>query len=177
MTALLIVGTLGLLLVVAGLFIGEHLDGSVYALFPLDLGPGISAALGAGLAAFGFGGALALRSSDLSLAVALSAGGLGGLAVAGAALVTTRLLLGGESAPPRSSDLYGVFGTVISGIPAGGLGEVALVHNGARVKRAARADNALPSGTSVYVLEVLSETAVLVAPSTPVLPTISEESP
>lgn len=58
----------------------------------------------------------------------------------------------------------------MSAIPAVGLGEVALVRAGTYLKLAARADMPLPAGTPVYVLEILSETAVVVAPASPVLP-------
>ena len=68
---LLALGTVGLLVVLAGLLLGELLDGAVDAVVPGDLGPGVTPALGAALAAFGFGGALALRSSGLSAGVAV----------------------------------------------------------------------------------------------------------
>lgn len=170
MTALVVLGTLGLLVVLAGILLGEVLDGAVDGVLPGDLGPGVTAALGAGLAAFGFGGALVLRSSDLPLAAACALGTAGAVAVAAASFYASRALIGAESRPARSSDLYGVFGTVVSAIPTGGLGEVALVHGGTRLKLAARAESALPARTPVYVLEVLSETAVVVAPASPVLP-------
>ncbi len=171
MTALLVLGTLGLLVVVAGVLVGELLDGVVDGVLPGDLGPGVTAALGAAVAAFGFGGALALRTSDLSLSAACGLAAVGAVAVGATAFYASRALIGSEAPPARSTDLYGVFGTVVSPIPAGGLGEVALVHRGTRLKLAARADQPLPARTPVYVLEVLSETAVAVAPASPVLPT------
>lgn len=173
MTVLLVLGSLGLLVVLAGILAGELLDGLLDGLIPADLGPGVTAALGAALAAFGFGGALALRTGDLPLATACGLGAVGAVAVGGVSYVASRALIGTEAAPARSTDLYGVFGTVVSAIPAGGLGEVALVHGGTRLKLAARADQPLPARTPVYVLEVLSETAVVVAPASPVLPTSS----
>lgn len=170
MTVLLVLGSLGLLVVVAGVFLGELLDGAVDGLLPGDLGPGVTAAAGAGLAAFGFGTALALRTDGLPSGVAYALGTGGAVGVGAVSFLASRALIGPASRPSRSSDLYGVFGTVVSDIPAGGLGEVALVHGGSRLKLAARADAPLAAGTSVYVLEILSETAVVVAPSSPVLP-------
>jgi membrane protein implicated in regulation of membrane protease activity len=171
MTVLLVLGAIGLLVVVAGILAGELFDGLLDGLTPGDLGPGVTAALGAALAAFGFGGALVLRTSSLALAAACGLGGIMAVAVGISAYLASRALIGSEAAPARSSDLYGVFGTVVSAIPAVGLGEVALVHGGTRLKLAARADQPLPARTRVYVLEVLSETAVVVAPASPVLPT------
>jgi len=170
MTVLLVLGLTGLAVLLAGLLLGEVLDGALDGLLPGDLGPGVTAALGAGLAAFGLGGALVLRTSALPLAAACALGSLGAVVVAAGSFYASRLVIGAESRPARSSDLYGVFGTVISAIPAGGLGEVALAHGGMRLKLAARADSPLPARTAVYVLEVLSETAVVVAPASPVLP-------
>jgi hypothetical protein len=63
--------------------------------------------------------------------------------------------------------LYGAFGVVVTPIPAGGLGEISLVAHGSHQKFAARAEQPLPARTSVYVLEVLSSTSVLVAPADP----------
>ena len=176
MTALLVLGTLGLVVVLAGVLLGELLDGAVDSLLPGDLGPGVTAAAGAALAAFGFGSALALRT-HVSTPAACALGAAGALGVGTAAFYASRALIGAESRPARSTDLYGVFGTVVTAVPAGGFGEVALVHGGTRHKLAARSGSALPAGTSVYVVEILSETAVAVTPSTPVLPSPLEGTP
>ena len=170
MTLLVVLGILGLSVVLAGILAGEALDGLVDGLIPGDLGPGVTAAAGAALAAFGFGTALALRAGSLPLLGAYGLGLAGAAGVGAASFYASRALIGAESRPARSADLYGVFGTVVSAIPLGGLGEVALVHGGTRLKLAARADSPLPTGTRIYVLEILSETAVVVAPASPVLP-------
>ncbi|MBW3647070.1 MAG: hypothetical protein KY440_04765 [Actinobacteria bacterium] len=171
MTVFLVLGTIGLVVLLAGILAGEVFDGALDGLLPGDLGPGLSAALGAALAAFGFGAALAVRSSEMPTGVAGGLGAVGAVAVGAASYFASRALIGAESSPARSTDLFGVFGTVVSAIPAGGLGEVAITYGGTRRKLAARADQPLPSRTPVYVLEVLSETAVMVAPTAPVLPT------
>ena len=174
LTALVAVGSIGLLMVVLGILLGEILDGALDAAVPGDLGPGVAAALGAALAAFGFGGALALESADLALPVALASGVAGAVVVGGLSYKISKMVIGEPAEPHRTSSLYGVFGLVVTRIPADGFGEIALVHNGERRKINARAETALPAGTKVYVTEILSETAVAVAPSTPVLPDLKE---
>jgi hypothetical protein len=89
--------------------------------------------------------------------------GLGGAVVIGtAAFFLTRAVIGAPAAPVRTSDLLGVFGTVVTRIPVDGLGEVVLPQAGSRVKLAARSHEPVPSGTPVYVVEVLSATSVVV---------------
>lgn len=167
MTVLVILGVLGLFVVVAGILLGELLDGAVDAVVPGDLGPGVTPALGAAVAAFGFGGALALQSGDVTTGVALAAGGLGAVVVGGASFFLARSLIGDAVPPPRSESLYGLFGVVVTPIPAQGYGEISVVVHGSHQKLSARADQPLPTRTSVYVLEVLSSTSVLVAPADP----------
>ena len=170
LTALVVVGSVGLLFLLGGIVFGELLDGLFDVAMPGDLGTGLAAALGAGLAAFGYGGALVLHASTLPVVVALLLGGAGAVVVGTVSYKASKALIGGPSVPHRATDLYGVFGTVVSDIPTSGFGEVALVHAGERRKLSARAEQALVSGTSVYVTEILSETAVAVAPARPVLP-------
>lgn len=170
MNALLVIGSVGLFFLVAGIVFGELLDGTFDVALPGDLGTGVAAGIGAGIAAFGFGGALILHASTLPLVVALLLGAAGAVAVGTVSYKASKALIGGPSAPARASDLYGVFGTVVTSIPPTGFGEIALVHAGERRKLSARAEQPLPSGTSVYVTEILSETAVAVAPARPVLP-------
>ncbi len=158
MLVLYALGALGVLLLLAGLLLDDHLHG---ALESLDLGPGLTAALGATLAAVGFGGVLLAGPFGLLLGTVLGVGV--GLAVGVSTLLLVRLALGGP--PDRvatSTDLLGVFGTVVSGIPAGGYGQVALPVGGTRVQLSARSEEPLDAGTSVYVSEVLSATAVVV---------------
>lgn len=163
MLVLYVVGTIGAVLLLGGLLLGDALDGAAGALFDaFDAGPGLTAALGAALTALGFGGAL------LAGPFGLLGGTLLGLALgAGVGLATfllVRLALGGT--PDRvgsSTDLIGTFGTVVSSIPAGGFGQVALPRGGSRVQLSARGEEPLDAGTPVYVTEVLSGTAVVVS--------------
>ena len=167
LTALVVVGVLGLLVVLAGLLLGELLDGAVDVVVPGDLAPGATPALGAAVSAFGFGGALALRSGRLPLAAACAVAAVGAVAVGGLSYRLSRSLIGDGVPPPGRDALYGVFGTVVSPVPAGGYGEASFVVHGTRRKLAARADRPLPAGAPVYVLDVLSATSVLVAPASP----------
>jgi membrane protein implicated in regulation of membrane protease activity len=157
------VGALGLLLLVGGLLLGDAVDGALSSAFDaLDAGPGVTAALGAALTAVGFGGAL--LAAPLGLLVGALAGvGLGAV-VGVASFLLVRLALGGRpDAAPTSAELLGLFGTVVSRIPAGGFGRVALPVRGSRVQLSARCDEPLDAGTPVYVIEVLSATAVVVS--------------
>ena len=167
LTALLVLGVLGLTVVLAGLLLGELLDGAVDGVVPGDLAPGATPALGAALAAFGFGGALAVRSGDLPVVAACALAAVGAGAVGGAAYLLSRSLIGDGVPPPRAEALYGVFGTLVTPVPPEGYGEASFVVHGTRRKLSARADAPLPAGTPVYVLDVLSATSVLVAPAHP----------
>lgn len=150
MLLFLIVGGVGLLLLVGGLLLGDV----------LDPGDGLTPAIGAGLGAFGVGGALLL--GPLGALLAAAGGAVAAVALGVAAYALTRALIGRDSPPVRTTDLIGVFGTVVTRIPAEGLGEVVLPQAGTRVKLAARSYEPVPSGTPVYVTEVLSSTSVTV---------------
>lgn len=157
MVLFLVLGGFGLVLLLSGLLFGDVFDGLLEA---FDGGTGLTPALGAALAAFGFGAALLTAPLGTGLA---ALAGLGLASVVGvAAFFLTRTLLGGPSVPVRTGDLLGVFGTVITRIPDAGLGEVVLPQAGSRVKLAARSYEPVPAGTPVYVTEVLSATAVAV---------------
>jgi hypothetical protein len=162
---LYVVGAVGLLLLLGGLVFGDALDGALGSAFDaLDAGPGLTAATGAALAAVGFGGAL--LAGPLGLLGGVLAGIGLGFGVGIATLAVVRLALGG--APDRvasSADLIGVFGTVVSGIPDGGFGQVRLPLAGSSVQLSARAEEPLAAGTPIYVTEVLSGTAVVVTRS------------
>jgi membrane protein implicated in regulation of membrane protease activity len=156
---LYVLGGLGVVLLLGGLLLGDTLDSAFDA---LDAGPGLTAAFGAALTAVGFGGAVLAGPFGLLVGTLL---GLGiGLGVGVATLLVVRLALGG---PPgrvaSSSDLIGLFGTIVSAVPAGGFGAVVLTVRGSRQQVSARCEQPLPAGTPVYVTEVLSATAVVVS--------------
>jgi hypothetical protein len=167
LTVLIVLGVLGLAVVLAGLLLGEILDGALDAVAPGDVAPGLTPAVGAAVSAFGFGGALALRGADLAAPLALALATAGALVVGGAAFALARVVIGETSAAPTGTDLYGVFGSLVTPVPPNGYGEVTVVVHGTRRKLAARAEEPLPAGATVYVLEVLSDTSVLVAPADP----------
>lgn len=160
MTAFLILGAVGIVLLLFSLVAGELLDGVLDGLG----GDWLSgAAIAAFLAAFGFAGALALNAGS---GTGVAAGvGLGAGAVAGgfAGWLTTTLTKDGGDATPRSGDLAGHDGTVISAVPADGYGEVSVVIAGHITKLNARAAEPLAVGTPVRVTAVLSPTAVHIA--------------
>ncbi|HVM27726.1 MAG TPA: NfeD family protein, partial [Mycobacteriales bacterium] len=160
---LYVLGGVGLLLLLGGLVFGDAVDGALGSVFDaFDAGPGVTAALGAALTAVGFGGAL--LASPFGLLVGTTLGVGIGLAVGVATLLLVRVALGGP--PDRvasSAEMIGLFGTVVSAVPAGGYGQVALVRGGSRIQVSARADEPLDAGTPVYVTEVLSATAVVVS--------------
>lgn len=156
MLLFVVVGLVGLVLLVGGLLF----DGLDQLTEAVGGGTGVTPALGAALAAFGLFGGLLVEPVGTTSAVL---GGLAGaLALGAAALYLARALIGGAGGAVRSGDLVGVLGTVVTRIPAGGLGEVVVPQAGSRVKVAARSHEPVPAGTPVYVVEVLSATSVAV---------------
>ena len=160
-TALLVVGVVGLLVLLVSLVLGDLLDGALDVL----AGDAFStAALGGFVAALGFGGALA-ESEGAPLPVSLLVGAVAGVAVAWIATWLTRLVRdGGSDATLESDDLLGREGQVVSAVPIDGYGSVRVLVGGHVVRLNARADEALETGTAVHVTSVLSPTAVTVAP-------------
>jgi membrane protein implicated in regulation of membrane protease activity len=122
------------------------------------------------LGAFGFGGAIvaaliggggagvALLAVVVGLAVGLPAAWAAGRLMNAAVNMATDGTL-------TSSDLLGASGVVVTPVPVGGYGEVRLAVAGQQIKFNARADEPLPRGTPVFVIEVRSPTSVLVEPT------------
>lgn len=166
MTGFLVVGGLGLGLVVVALVLGDFFDG----LLPdvsLDGGSLLSTeVVGSFLAAFGFTAAL-LAGPGGFVAWAAALGGLGaGLGVGFAAFSFSRSLLNMPTDPtPRTRDLVGRIGTVVTRIPDAGLGEVVVAAGGQRHKLNARAQGPIAAGTTVVVVDVASPTSVVVTES------------
>lgn len=166
MTLFLLLGVLGAALLVIGLVGGELLDG-VFDAVGVDSAGGFfsTEVIGGFLAAFGFG-AFLLDGADFPMIVALGGGGAAGVAMGGIALWLSRGLMNlSTDATPEADDLRGAAGKVITRIPEGGLGEVRVSRHGHPLKVSARSKDALPEGTPVVVVEVLSPTSVLVARS------------
>ena len=178
MTAFLIIGAVGLGVVLITLVLGDLLDG-VFEAFDADIGGGVFSApvVGSFLAAFGFGAALIMYATGVGAA----AGALGGLAsgavIGGVALFFTRSLMNMPTDDSMdTNDLVGQPGTVITRIPAEGLGEVTIRHLGQQHKKYARAAQPVPAGTAVVVTQVLSTSSVMV-PATPQAPPAPASNP
>lgn len=165
MTAFVVIGCIGLLVVIASLVLGDLLEG-LFDAVDVDAGSGLFSApvIGSALAAFGFGAAVATSAGAVT-GVAALLGVVGGAAFGGVALVITRALMHmptDESV--RLGDIVGKTATVVTRIPEGGFGEVTLIHLGQRLKLSARAEDAVAAGTSVVVTAVTSASSVLVEP-------------
>jgi membrane protein implicated in regulation of membrane protease activity len=120
-------------------------------------------AIGGFCAVLGFTGILA-TSLGLPTAAALVIGLVAGALAFYAVLRLTRLLRRDDTEGATSREqLVGATAMVVSDVPADGYGEVAVVLAGTQSKFTARSEGAaIPRGTEVLVLSVLSDTAVLV---------------
>lgn len=163
MTALLLIGAVGVGLLLLSLILGDFLDGVFDGLDVEGGGLLSTEVIGAFLGAFGFGGALLLSSTTVTLAMALVGGLVAGVVGGGIALFVVRSFIRMRTdATPRSADLTGKLGRVVTRIPDGGLGEITVSHHGQRLKLNARAAEPIASGADVVIVDVLSPTAVLV---------------
>lgn len=161
MTAFLVIGALGVVLLVVALVLGDVLDGAFEG---LSAGFFSTEALAGFLGALGFGGAIALSltgSTSLAVVIGLVLGVLLGALAARA----SRFLHGdGATDTVRTSDLLEKMGSVVSAIPEDGYGVVQLSVGGHLTRLNARSTTAVPAGTRVSVTEVISPTAVRVEP-------------
>ncbi|TNC31752.1 hypothetical protein [Mumia zhuanghuii] len=162
MSVYVVLGLVGLVLLAASLLIGDLFEGLT------DLLPGdafSSAVIGGFVAAFGFGGAFA-EALALPLLVTLPVAVVSGVVVAWFAGWLTGLVRGGGSdGTPSITDSVGRSGRVVSEIPRDGYGLVRIVVGGHTLQLNARAAGPLGAGSEVHVTEVLSPTAVTVAPA------------
>lgn len=166
-----VVALIGVLVLVASFVVDDVLDG----LLPESewlTGP----AIGAFLAAFGIVGWTLERGVDAPRWLAASAGAAGGILLGAATVRMARALMRSPTDPaPRTADLVGSAGRVVTAVRAGGAGEVLVVRSGQPAKLTATAETELPVGTEVVVVAVHSPTKVVVqsaaafwAPSRPV---------
>jgi membrane protein implicated in regulation of membrane protease activity len=169
----LLVGALGLVVLLLSLFAGELGEfGHPDADGPFSV-PAIAALLGG----VGFGGAAATSvlpealPDGVTVLLALAVGVAVAVPLAWGAVRLSRAL---KDMPTQETltrhHLIGAQGVVISPVPSPGFGEVRLSLTGQQLKFAARSDLPLPSGTPVYVVEALSDTAVQVVSTAPDLP-------
>ncbi|MDR0416595.1 MAG: hypothetical protein LBH76_04640 [Propionibacteriaceae bacterium] len=162
MTAFLVLGAVGIVMLLLFIFIDDHLGGVFDALGGGDWFTGAS--LAGFLGALGFGGAVVLNMTG-SVAAAVLAGVLLGLLLGAlTAWAMLKMRATQEGGAPASADLVGLHGRVVSAIPPDGYGEIKLTQAGHLVKLNARAAEPLPVGAPVEVTAVLSATAVRVTP-------------
>jgi len=162
MTTFLVIGVVGLVILALSLIAGDLLDGAFDALAAGDWFS--SAVIGGFVSAFGFGGALTLGLGAPTL-VAVPVGIAAGAVFGWFAAWLTRLIKGSGSDDVVSpTDTVGHPATVLVEIPEGGFGVVRIRLGGHVLQFNARCETAQPAGAEVYVTDVLSPTAVTVAP-------------
>ena len=167
----LVIGVLGVVVLLLSLFVGElgELGMDVDGDGPFSV-PAVAALLGG----IGFGGAAAVSVLPESLPDAVTAllalaVGLGvAVPLAWGAVRLSRALKDMPTQPTLTRhSLVGAQGVVVSAVPSPGYGEVRLTLAGQQLKFSARSDLPLPTGTPVYVVEALSDTAVEVVSTAP----------
>lgn len=167
MTTFLVIGVLGLLLLGISLVLGDLLDG-VFDALTGDIFS--SAVIGGFISAFGFGAAAVQGAGGPSLLGILVGLGAGGLAAWFTVWLTRLVKDGGSDATLTPDDALGRSGRVIGAIPAEGFGSVRVIIGGHTVQLNARSHEPIAPGTEIHVTEVLSPTAVQVAPVWNALP-------
>jgi membrane protein implicated in regulation of membrane protease activity len=153
----------GVLLLVAVL-LGDVLSGVLDGIgIDIDLG-GVSLMplLLAFVAMFGVGGLIGTEALGLASGPASLVGAISGLLGAGIVYALFSLLRRAE-APEAFSlrDLVGRTGRVTVGIPVGRNGSVMVSHGGASNDLTATADEAIPAGATVTVVDVVGGTLVV----------------
>lgn len=118
--------------------------------------------IAAGVAMFCFV-AGTLEAFGLGFPIAAVLGGAAGLGVlVGTSLLIYRLRNTADSPDSSLAALVGSTGTVITAIPAGGIGEVDVRHQGERHRLNAVSDDEVPTAGQVTVIAVASPTCVRV---------------
>ncbi len=148
---------LGFILLVVGVVFDDVLD----AIDGLELGSDWASVpvLGAGLGAFGVVGWLTVGPMGAASLVVAGAGAL--VFAIGAAWFVAKVRHGATDATPRSSDLVGVAGKVVTPV-VGGRGEVLVRLGGQPRKLTALSEHPHPLGDQVVVVEAVSDSSVRV---------------
>ncbi len=155
----LIIGIVGGILLVISLV----LDG-IFDAFDFGDGPLSLTTIAAFTAIFGFT-SFALVGAGLSTPVAGALGALAGVLGGAAAWWLSRAIRRAESTTAITGDeVIGSIANVVLAIPAGGLGEVALVRHGERVSLSASSEVAIARGAQVRITHSLTATSVRVEP-------------
>ncbi|XPP27606.1 MAG: hypothetical protein ACNYNX_05325 [Leucobacter sp.] len=161
----LVIGIVGAIL----LLVSVLLDG-VFDLFDFGDGPLSLTTIAAFTALFGFA-SFATVGAGASTGVAAVVGAVAGIAGGALAWWLSRLIRNAESTTAiTGEELVGTEAGVVLAIPAGGLGEVALVRHGERVSLAATSDVAIPRGARVRIAQTLTATSVRVEPLDDIAP-------
>lgn len=156
MLIFLVLGVIGLSLLLISLVFDGLLD--VFEGDGLLSAPAIAAFI----TSLGFVGALA-SNAGAGPAVASLAGTVSGLGIGFLASLLARSAQNMKTdATPSSASYAGLSGSVVTAISDAGFGEVSLSVGGQPVKVSARADQAIPAGSTVKVVSVLSPTSVVV---------------
>lgn len=162
----LLTGGVFLIIGIAGgvlLLLSLVLDG-VFEAFDFGDGPLSLTTIAAFTSIFGFA-AFASVGAGVSPGLASVIGAVSGVAGGVAAWWLSRLIRSAESTTAISGDeLVGSQASVVLGIPAGGLGEVALTRHGERVSLSATSDFAVARGAQVTIDQTLTATSVHVTP-------------
>ncbi|MGO2140262.1 MAG: hypothetical protein ACTH30_07590 [Leucobacter sp.] len=157
----LIIGVVGGILLLLSLV----LDG-IFDAFDFGDGPLSLTTIAAFTAIFGFT-AFALVGAGLPTPLAGLLGAVAGVLGGAAAWWLSKVIRSAESSTAVSGDeLVGSVAGVVLAIPAGGLGEVALVRHGERVSLSATSDTAIARGTQVRIAQTITATSVRVEPIT-----------
>ncbi|BAL89828.1 hypothetical protein AMIS_46080 [Actinoplanes missouriensis 431] len=120
------------------------------------------------LGALGFAGAITVELLDARTPGLIAASALVALIAAFvAAWLALRFSRAARDMPtdatPTRAHLVGTMGVVVTAVPAGGgYGEVRVRLGGQPVKLNARAEQALPAGTPIFVVEAPTDTSVVV---------------
>ncbi|EXG82693.1 hypothetical protein [Cryptosporangium arvum] len=159
-----LIGACGAGLLLLGL-VGAGLLGLVSTGVGGASGPTVAAFVGM----FGFAAAGASLLLDARGPGAVAAAGAIGVAAAGpTAALVIRASRWARDIPtdptPGRADLVGAIGVVVTPIAPPGYGEVRVRVGGQPVKLHARADEALPLGADVFVVEATSHASVVVEP-------------
>lgn len=161
MLGFFIVGFIGVILLVTTLVIDDIFE-SIFDNF--EFGDGIISgpAIAGFLSAFGFGGALA-SYAGLGFVPSVAIGVLAGVTVGGIAGVAGKSAMNMPTdATPRTQDLEGLNGFVVTKISEGTVGEVMIQIGGQPVKLTARSSSTIESGKAVVITQALSPTSVIV---------------
>lgn len=163
----LIIGGIGLVILVLALVLGDFLDLSVPFEGMLDNDIFSVATISAFVGAFGFGGAIAQEIfSTLFIAIPIAV--VMGVLFSWFTIWLTRALKNSATGTSvNTKSLVGREAKVLTAIPEDGYGQVFLSVNGHRSKYSAKSEFAIESGTSVWISQVLSATAVMVQPTHP----------